>query len=147
MNPWAKRSALAAREEATISYETKNIFAFSSNEKIDIVIASLFTHHLTTTQILDFLRWADKSATRGWFINDLHRHPIPYYFIKYATRLFSHNRLIRNDAAVSVARSFTRDDWNQLLRQAGLDSKTKVEWYFPFRFCVSCIKDEAINHA
>jgi len=24
----------------------------------------------------------DSHARSGWFINDLHRHPLPYYFIK-----------------------------------------------------------------
>lgn len=152
LNPWAKKSALAISNNAGhnrshVHYETANIFLYDAGKKIDVITASLFTHHLTDKQVIDFLRWADSRAEKGWFINDLHRHSIPYYFIKITTRIFSRNRLIRNDAAVSVARSFTRADWNRLLRQAGLTGKAVVEWYFPFRFCVSCVKAEAKRHA
>jgi 2-polyprenyl-3-methyl-5-hydroxy-6-metoxy-1,4-benzoquinol methylase len=140
LNPWAKKSAELDREFPWIHYETTDIFSFAYNRPIDIIIASLFTHHLTDSQIIHFLRWINGRAQRGWFINDLHRHPVPYYFIKAATRLLSRNRLIRNDAAVSVARSFTRADWQTLLDEAEIRSRARISWHFPFRFCVSCEK-------
>jgi hypothetical protein len=31
----------------------------------------------------------------GFFTNDLHRHPIAYNFIKYATKLFSKSYLVK----------------------------------------------------
>lgn len=145
LNPWAKKSANTVTEKSRIRYETADIFSFEPGKKIDVIIASLFTHHLPDEQIIEFLRWANEHATQGWLINDLHRHSLPYYFIKFATRIFSRNRLIRNDAAVSVARSFTRTDWNRLLQSAGLKGVAKIEWYFPFRFCVSCVKTAAIQ--
>ena len=44
---------------------------------------------------------------------------------------------VRHDAPVSVARAFTREDWDRLLVQAGLDpAKVSVEWFFPFRYGV-----------
>lgn len=138
LNPWAKKSAELNKEFPFIHYETADIFSFQYDRPIDLIIASLFTHHLTDTQIIHFLRWINNRARQGWFINDLHRHPLPYYFIKAATRLLSRNRLIRNDAAVSVARSFTRADWHRLLHEAGIDARARIDWCFPFRFCVSC---------
>lgn len=144
LNPWSKKSAesFALRSCETppqsASYETANIFEFEPDQPIDIIISSLFTHHLTNTQIVDFLRWMDSRAHKGWFINDLHRHPIPYYFIKCATKLFSRNRLIRNDAAVSVARAFTVADWQRLIQEAGLAGRVRIQWLFPFRLCLSC---------
>jgi SAM-dependent methyltransferase len=140
LNPWAKKSAEMDSEFPFIHYETANIFTFEYNRPIDLIIASLFTHHLTDTQIIHFLRWMDTRAQRGWFINDLHRHPIPYYFIKAATWLLSRNRLIRNDAAISVARSFTRADWYRLLNDAEIRGHARINWHFPFRFCASCEK-------
>lgn len=149
LNPWAKKSAeLSAEvsglnEQATqIRYATANIFSFEPAKPVDIVISSLFTHHLSDEQIVRFLRWIHTRARRGWFINDLHRHPLPYHFIKLATRGFSNNRLIRNDAAVSVARAFTKHDWQRLLDRAGLLNRDHVQlrWHFPFRLCVSCVK-------
>ncbi|RUR32550.1 methyltransferase domain-containing protein [Vreelandella nanhaiensis] len=141
LNPWSKKSAESWAHPPAISYETANVFAFEPGQPIDIIISSLFTHHLTDRQIVDFLCWMDSRAGKGWFINDLHRHPIPYYFIKGATALFSRNRLIRNDAAVSVARALTVKDWRRLINEAGLDGDVRVQWFFPFRLCVSCNKE------
>ncbi|MDO8345839.1 MAG: methyltransferase domain-containing protein [Cellvibrio sp.] len=143
LNPWSKKSAefLSASVAPFCAYETANIFEFNSEKPVDIVISSLFTHHLTNTQIVEFLRWMDRHARKGWFINDLHRHALPYYFIKAATAIFSRNRLIRNDAAVSVARSFSVADWQNLIYRAGLDGRVCIQWYFPFRLCLYCDKE------
>jgi 2-polyprenyl-3-methyl-5-hydroxy-6-metoxy-1,4-benzoquinol methylase len=154
LNPWAKKSAEArvlrsakypvthsTPSSPSIKYATANIFEYEPDQPVDIIISSLFTHHLSDAQIVNFLRWMDRRARKGWFINDLHRHPIPYYFIKWTTALFSRNRLIRNDAAVSVARAFTAADWRRLIDNAGLTGQVRVQWVFPFRLCVSCKKD------
>jgi ubiquinone/menaquinone biosynthesis C-methylase UbiE len=142
LNPWSKDSAiLATPDAATIQYETANIFSLNTDDHPDIIVSSLFTHHLTDEQIIQFLKWMDRTAQRGWFINDLHRHIVPYVFIKYAVRLFSNNRLIQNDAPVSVARAFTADDWKRLISQSGISSDhIHIKWFFPFRYCVSCRK-------
>jgi 2-polyprenyl-3-methyl-5-hydroxy-6-metoxy-1,4-benzoquinol methylase len=140
LNPWSAQSAALSSPGSAIRYETGDIFAFSSEQPVDIILCSLFTHHLSDGQIVDFLRWMDARADKGWFINDLHRHWLPYYFIKAATAVFSRNRMIRHDAAVSVARAFTLADWHRLLDAAGLQNQARVRWVFPFRICVSCRK-------
>lgn len=145
LNPWSKKSAESWTQSSIIRYTTADVFAFEPSRPIDIVISSLFTHHLTDNQIVDFMRWMNRRACKGWFINDLHRHPVPYYFIKGATALFSRNRLIRNDAAVSVARALTMADWQRLITKAGLDGDIHVQRFFPFRLCISCHKESPIR--
>lgn len=140
LNPHAKKYAERISTTTSIRYETADVFAFESNQPIDFIISSLFTHHLSDVQIIGFLRWLDFTAKRGWFINDLHRHPVPYYFIKATTGLLSKNRLIRHDAAVSIARAFTKTDWQRLLDAAGVEGNVEVKWFFPFRICLSCEK-------
>jgi len=110
LNPWAKKSAESWPSFSAIHYQTADVFEFEPDQSIDLIISSLFTHHLTDKQIVEFMRWMNHRARKGWFINDLHRHPVPYYFIKSATALFSRNRLIRHDAAVSVARALSMAD-------------------------------------
>lgn len=141
LNPWSKKSADTYPPSSAINFKTANVFEFEPEQSIDIVISSLFTHHLSDRQIVDFMRWMDRRSHKGWFINDLHRHPIPYYFIKGATALLSRNRLVRHDAAVSVARAFTMADWQRLIKEAGLNGRVRVQWFFPFRICVSCNKE------
>jgi len=140
LNPWSKKSADLLSHDFPILYQTGDIFSFEPKGAVDIVMCSLFTHHLNDEQIVHFLRWIDGRAELGWFINDLHRHPVPYYFIKFVTMLFSRNRLIRHDAPISVARSFTKADWRRLLGKAGIDARAKIQWFFPFRICVLCQK-------
>ncbi|HTK85885.1 MAG TPA: methyltransferase domain-containing protein [Patescibacteria group bacterium] len=135
LNPMSAQVA-AESPSPGVNYETADIFKFEPKLPPDYIVCSLFTHHLDDERLVEFLRWLDRRAGRGWFINDLHRHWLPYYFIKWTTALFSRNRLIRNDAAVSVARSFTIADWRQLLARAGING-ARVQWVFPFRLCVS----------
>jgi hypothetical protein len=45
---------------------------------------------------------------------------------------------VRNDAPLSVARSFRRRDWDALLARAGLAGQgVRVRWEPLFRYCVA----------
>lgn len=138
LNPHSETAASSATSpEMKIRYLTGNVFAFKPETKFHVVINSLFTHHLGSERIVEVMRWMSANAAYGWFINDLHRHPIPYHFIKYFVKIFGFNRLIKNDAPLSVARSFVRRDWEQLAAATGLDpAKFRIDWYWPFRYGV-----------
>jgi trans-aconitate methyltransferase len=142
LNPWSKKSAeQVTPSDAPIRFETANVFSLDPSRRADFIVSSLFAHHLTDGELIRFIQWMDRHATRGWFINDLHRHPLPCFFIKYAVRLLFANRMIQHDAPVSVARAFTASEWRHLLGEAGIPAeKTKIEWFFPFRYGVACRK-------
>ena len=112
-------------------YETAN---FSSREP-DIIFSSLFCHHFTDEQLVFMLRWLKQHSVRGFFINDLQRHWLAYYLIKYLTRWFSRSYLVKNDACLSVARSFRKKDWQQLFDKAGL-TYHRISWQWAFRWLV-----------
>ncbi|WP_205574580.1 methyltransferase domain-containing protein [Indioceanicola profundi] len=136
LSPWSARSAQAATPpDMPIAYHVGDVFEWRQDEPVDVVLSALFTHHLPDAELVRFLRWMRERARAGWFINDLHRHPIPYGFVGAAARLLPVNRLVRHDAPLSVARSFTRADWDRLIRRAELEGVT-VEWHFPFRWGV-----------
>jgi hypothetical protein len=82
------------------------------------------------------LKWLNKNSASGFFINDLHRHWLAFYLIKYITKFFSRSYLVKNDASLSVARSFRKKDWENLFKQAGLKNYT-IEWRWAFRFLVT----------
>jgi 2-polyprenyl-3-methyl-5-hydroxy-6-metoxy-1,4-benzoquinol methylase len=142
LNPWSKKSAeQVTPKDAPIRYEAANVFSLDPSRRADFIVSSLFAHHLSDAELICFVQWMDRHATRGWFINDLHRHPVPYLFIKYAGRLLIANRMNRHDGPVSVARAFTESEWRHLLEEAGIPpERTKIEWFFPFRYGVSCRK-------
>ena len=138
INPWAKRAAEAATApEAPIRYETADLFGYDGGD-YDAIVSSLFTHHLDDDEAVAFLRWMHAKARRGWFVNDLHRHVVPFAFIALVTRVGRLHRFVRNDAPLSVARAFRRADWDALLARAALaGAPPRVRWEPLFRYCVA----------
>lgn len=139
LNPWAKKAAEKnTPAEFNIRYINKNIFDFKPEDSYQIIISSFLTHHLNNKEIIRVMIWMTQHAQWGWFINDLHRHLLPYYFIYYYVRINKCNRLVRYDAPLSVARSFTKKDWEHLIVQTGLTKKNfLISWYWPFRYGVT----------
>ena len=101
-----------------------------------IIFSSLFCHHFTDKEIVDMMKWMENHATVGFFVNDLHRHPLAYRFIKIATNLFSKSYLVKNDAPLSVLRGFKKKDWKRFMKVAGIEGYT-IEWKWAFRFLVT----------
>lgn len=138
LNPWANRAAKAATDPAShIELINGDAFAYKPARKFDFIICSQFTHHLTNEQVVTYLRWLQDNAAKGWFISDLHRHAFAYYGFPLLARILFWHRFVREDGQISIARSFHRDEWHTLLRQAGItDQQAFVAWYIPFRLCV-----------
>jgi SAM-dependent methyltransferase len=137
LNPWATRAATAATApDAGIHFINGDAFAYQPDQKFDFIITSQFAHHLTNRQIVAFLGWLQANAARGWFISDLHRHAIAYYGFPILARLALWHRFVREDGQISIARAFTRPEWDALLHQAGLTDRTSVTWHIPFRLCI-----------
>lgn len=105
------------------------------NNQPDIIFSSLFCHHFTDDQLVSMLKWQEQNCSQGFFINDLHRHWLAYYLIKYITKFFSKSYLVKNDACLSVARSFRKKDWELFFQKAGLTEYT-IDWRWAFRFIV-----------
>lgn len=103
--------------------------------KPDIIISSLFCHHLTNDEIIDFLKWMYKHAGDGFIINDLQRHSLAYHSIKLLTDLFSKSYLVKNDAKLSVARAFIKSDWDNLFQKAGIKN-AYIKWQWAFRYLI-----------
>ena len=123
-----------------ISYETGDLFDLDPARRFDLVISSLFTHHLDDDQVVAFLRWMERSAVRGWFVNDLERAPIAYHGFRALSAAAGWHRFVRHDGPVSIARAFRREDWARLLGRAGLREVAEVRWRVPFRLCVSRLR-------
>ncbi|WP_037458195.1 methyltransferase domain-containing protein [Skermanella stibiiresistens] len=142
LNPWsAKAAALATPPDAGIDYRVGDLFDLPDDDRPDVVISALFTHHLPDPDLIRFLRWMEDRATLGWFSNDLHRHAISHGFARLMVAALPVNRLVVHDAPVSVARAFTRDDWTRLLDAAGFaPDDVTVEWFTPFRYGVGRVK-------
>jgi 2-polyprenyl-3-methyl-5-hydroxy-6-metoxy-1,4-benzoquinol methylase len=139
LNPSSEIAARAATPaEMNIAYHTADVFDFVPAAPPDFVVSALMTHHLTDDQVIAMLQWMDRTATRGWFISDLHRHPIAYWAFRIMAALSGWHRFVRHDGAVSIARSFRRSDWERYLAAAGVTAE--IKWRLPFKYCVGRLK-------
>ena len=99
----------------------------------DIIFSSLFCHHFTDEELITQLQWMQQKSSVGFFINDLQRHSLAYYSIKMLTQLFSRSYLVKNDAPLSVARGFSKNDWRYIFTKAGIHSYS-IQWQWAFRY-------------
>jgi 2-polyprenyl-3-methyl-5-hydroxy-6-metoxy-1,4-benzoquinol methylase len=134
IDSWSAPAARQATPEyMDIHYRTGNVF--DMDIEADFIVCSHVTHHMKNDEIVAFIRWLEAHARRGWFISDLHRHPISFILAKMFLFLTPVNSMIHNDGPVSVARAFTAEDWREILKQAGVPAQ--IRWHFPFRYGVA----------
>jgi SAM-dependent methyltransferase len=142
-----ERSARSILEESS---DFKEILAVAGDARrlpfaegaFDYVMCSLFAHHFRDEGVVEVLREMARVARRRVYVIDLHRHPVAYYFYTTAGRLFLHNRLIREDGALSILRGFAPEELRRLAGRAGL-AGFRVERRFPYRLVLSGEKGEA----
>ncbi len=140
LNPHAARAAKEfTSREMTIDWITGNAFAYA--EPVDVVVSSLFTHHLEEVEIVRFLAWSEAVARRGWFVNDLCREFVPYKLFGLLAQGMRWHRFVRHDGPVSFLRSFREDDWERMIAAAGIANvAVKLTRWTPGRLCVERIK-------
>jgi 2-polyprenyl-3-methyl-5-hydroxy-6-metoxy-1,4-benzoquinol methylase len=124
---------------ADITFETVDIFSEQFKAKrFDILVGTLFFHHFTDKQLIDFFKQARAQAHLGIVVNDIHRHGIAYYSIKTLTMLFSKSKMVKYDAPLSVLRAFRKKDLTDILDKAGIKKYT-IKWMWAFRWQVIII--------
>jgi SAM-dependent methyltransferase len=142
LNPYAARAASTIASEGTsIEWITSDAFSFAPPSGIDVVISSLFTHHLPEDEIVCFLQWMEREARYGWFINDLHRAVLPYQLFRLLAWAARWHPFVQHDGPISFRRSFRKQDWERYLAQAGIDqSSVAIEEFRPARLCVGRLR-------
>jgi 2-polyprenyl-3-methyl-5-hydroxy-6-metoxy-1,4-benzoquinol methylase len=126
------RDSCASYPEIHIAQHDVFSSKFASH-KFDIIICSLFCHHFTDAQLVKMFSQLYEQANSAVIINDLHRHWLAYYSIKYLTAAFSDSRLVKNDAPLSVWRAFKRNDLKLLVQKAGIKNHM-LKWMWAFRW-------------
>jgi len=128
-------AAEASNAAIAIEWVNADVFGYCSQEPVDLVVSSLFTHHLAEEDVVRFLAWMEQHATIGWFINDLSRSAVPYHLFRMFSRLMGLHRFVQNDGPVSIARAFRPEDWRRMCAAAGL-AEVSIRGYTPGRLCV-----------
>ena len=144
-----QRSAKAILEESgefseIVSVRANGFVLPFPDQTFDYVIQSLTLHHFDDAGAVKIIQEMARVARRGIFVIDLHRNPVAYFFYTTIGRLFLHNRLLREDGALSILRSFTPEEMEEIGRRTGL-ANVKVEKYFPSRLILSARSNGSKN--
>ena len=135
-----------------ITWLTADALALTLPEPPDLILSSLFMHHLEDGEIVRVLRWQHSTATLGWFANDLTRSARAarlFFAVGSVLRLQPFRTLLSGiirwdplcmyDGPVSIRRAFRPADWHRLLTQAGIASATLIP-ASPSRLCVESLR-------
>jgi 2-polyprenyl-3-methyl-5-hydroxy-6-metoxy-1,4-benzoquinol methylase len=102
----------------------------------DVIVSSLFLHHLDDEEALQLLRTMAQAAGRLVLVNDLRRSAGGLLLAHLGTRLLSRSRVVHTDGPLSVAAAFTPAEALDLTRRAGLTG-ARVWRRWPFRFLLT----------
>jgi 2-polyprenyl-3-methyl-5-hydroxy-6-metoxy-1,4-benzoquinol methylase len=86
----------------------------------DIIISSLFLHHLTDDDIVQFIRRAGDAARRMIIMSDLQRTRLGYLLAFLGTRTLSRSPVVHRDSLLSVRAALTTEELRGLAESAGL---------------------------
>jgi SAM-dependent methyltransferase len=140
LNPHAERAARALTcPKMGIEWVTGDAFSLAPDEGFDVVLSSLFTHHLPSEEVVKFLGWMEGEARRGWFVNDLCREAVPYHAFGVIAKAAGWHRFVVHDGPVSFRRAFREDDWKKMCAAAGVGEVSLQRWT-PARLCVGRVK-------
>lgn len=103
----------------------------------DIVMTSMFTHHLPDQTVVDVLREMDRVARVGIIVADLVRSRRAHRWISLFTLLA--DPMVRHDARVSVRQAFTPVEMESLAGRAGM-GYARACAHFGHRFVLSGAK-------
>jgi len=122
----------AARVKATIDFFPLDVLHQSLPPDFDVVMASLFTHHLDAEQVVELLKRMGQAARRMVIINDLRRSRGGLLLAQLATRILSRSDVVHTDGPLSVHAAYTIHEMREMAEQAGLTG-AKVERCWPCR--------------
>lgn len=133
-NPLMIRKANQIYSQTNIEYKNMNFLSVDFTKlQFDIVTLNSVCHHFDNSLLIQLLTQLKKQTRVAIIINDLHRHPISYFFIKYFARWFMLSTTTQHDGPLSILRAFKRKEIIYILQMANITS-FKLHWNWPFRW-------------
>jgi ubiquinone/menaquinone biosynthesis C-methylase UbiE len=111
------------------------------NASFDLVSCTLFAHHLSPEQLMQFVNEALRVSRVAVLINDLIRQPL-HLLLVYAGLPLYRSRLTRHDAPASVRQAYTPEEMMALLAQTAA-LRTQIYRHYLFRMGVIAWKTRA----
>jgi 2-polyprenyl-3-methyl-5-hydroxy-6-metoxy-1,4-benzoquinol methylase len=139
LSPTAVRHAQseAERRNASVRFFEHDVLTDPLPAEYDVIMCSLFLHHLSTDDAVRFLSEAAQTARRSIVVQDLVRNLRGWWLAYTGVRLLLCNDVCREDGPRSVECAFTIEEARKLGEEAGLHN-FRVEPRFPCRFVLTC---------
>jgi len=131
---YARGRARAA--DGPIAFEVHDVLREPLPDGFDVVMSSLFLHHLAAADATRLLRSMAAAAGRLVLVNDLRRSRIGYLLAHVACRLLTRSRVVHVDGPRSVAGAFSMDEIAKLCNSAGL-APVRIGRRWPSRFLLT----------
>jgi SAM-dependent methyltransferase len=105
-------------------------------EDYDVILCSLFLHHLDEEQAVDLLQRMGRATRFQVLVNDLIRSPLGYSLAWAGCRLLSRSPIVHFDGPLSVQGAFQLSEVRALAARAGLEGAVLLRCW-PERYLLS----------
>lgn len=123
-------------ERASVRFEQGDVLTGRLEGGYDVVMSSLFLHHLDDSDAVRLLRTMAAAGPGLLIIDDLIRSPTGYLLALLGTRLLSRSRVVHVDGPRSVRSAFSTTEVAELARQAALGS-VRIQRRWPSRWMLT----------
>jgi 2-polyprenyl-3-methyl-5-hydroxy-6-metoxy-1,4-benzoquinol methylase len=110
----------ASERKADVRFVQGDVLTADIIGNFDVVVCSLFLHHLDEQQAVVLLQRMAQTAARLVLVNDLARCAAGFLVAKIVTRLLTSSTIVRTDGPRSVEAAFTPEEALMLAERAGL---------------------------
>ena len=131
--------------DGTIHFFQTDVLAVApAAESYDVVMCTLFLHHLDEPQAMQLLNVMQKATRQLILVDDLRRTRLGYLLAWAGCRLLTRCRIVHVDGPLSVQGAFTDSEVRNLARQSGLDG-IQLSTHWPQRFLLSWRKPTCVR--
>jgi 2-polyprenyl-3-methyl-5-hydroxy-6-metoxy-1,4-benzoquinol methylase len=127
------RQHATSRGVDTIRFFTLDALTSSLPDDFDVMMSTLFLHHLSTEQAALLLERMARATRKAVLIDDLRRTRLGYLLAQAGCRLLTRSHVVHTDGPLSVRAAFTDTEVLQLAERAGL-AGARLTRHWPQRF-------------
>ena len=130
------RSAARSQPDFDLRFFRHDVLIAPFPEEYDVVMCSLFLHHLEETDAILLMRKMAMAARRAILIDDLLRTRLGYALCWVGCRILTRSQMVHTDGPLSVRAAFTVPELRDLAAGAGLQD-IYLQKHWPQRFLLS----------
>lgn len=130
----------AQKAGADVDWFVCDILADKLPAGYDVIMCSLYMHHLSNNQTAHLLGRMWQAASRTVVVCDLVRSRFGLFLATAASRILTHSEVVQTDGPISVRAAYTIQEFSNIANLAGLrEHRLRRQW--PARFLFTAHKE------